>query len=192
MQLTPQWRLAGTPSRFASQSSVQASKQATSAWSVKTRRAPSRHCRDAKGLGRVTRLRPCMTMNTPPPPPAPCWSEGKTYKITPSALTWWPSRSPLLSKRPTLTPHPHRQPPPPTPAQGRTASLRITCSAAAKLGLSAVSHVSSRTSPTPCSPRSASLLPPKGVASWKAADPGASRAGAEVKSAASPSMPDYL
>ena len=39
--------------------------QATSAWSVKTRRAPFRHCRDARVM--VVRLRLCMILNTPPP-----------------------------------------------------------------------------------------------------------------------------
>ena len=42
--------------------------------SVKTRRAPSWHRRDARIYGMqgstVTRLRPCMTMSTPPPPPS--------------------------------------------------------------------------------------------------------------------------
>ena len=40
---------------------------AMSAWSVKTRRAPSRHCRDARVYGH--RLRPCMTICTPSLPP---------------------------------------------------------------------------------------------------------------------------
>ena len=43
------------------------------AWSVKTRRAPTRHCRDARVYGHT--LRPCMRSSTyilsstPPPPP---------------------------------------------------------------------------------------------------------------------------
>ena len=54
-----------------------------SAWSVNTRRAPSRHCRGARSM--VIRLRPYMTASTPPPvlrllglvshafaPPRPC------------------------------------------------------------------------------------------------------------------------
>ena len=38
---------------------------AMSAWSVKNRRAASRHCRDARVY--VIRLRPCMTPSSPPP-----------------------------------------------------------------------------------------------------------------------------
>ena len=38
-----------------------------SAWSVKTPRAPFRHCRDVRVYGH--RLRPCMTICTPPLPP---------------------------------------------------------------------------------------------------------------------------
>ena len=34
--------------------------QGMSAWSVKTRHAPSRHCRDARVYGHIIRLRPCM------------------------------------------------------------------------------------------------------------------------------------
>ena len=40
--------------------------QQMSAWSVKTRRAPSRHCRDMRG-SMVIRLRSCMVMSTMPP-----------------------------------------------------------------------------------------------------------------------------
>ena len=41
-----------------------------SAWSVKTRHAPSRHCRDMRG-SRVIRLQPSMIMSTPPPSAQP-------------------------------------------------------------------------------------------------------------------------
>ena len=37
---------------------------AMSAWSVRTRRSPSLYCRDGS---MVIRLRPCMTISTPPP-----------------------------------------------------------------------------------------------------------------------------
>ena len=47
--------------------SLRARGQAMSAWSVKTRRASSRHCRDAFVYGH-TRLRPCMISSTPSPP----------------------------------------------------------------------------------------------------------------------------
>ena len=133
--------------------------QAMSTWLVKTRRAPSRHSRDARVYGYTTTA--MHKLSTPPCHPHP----------TPT------------------TPPP---PPPPTPSNPprtrvRTDQIRLgnlTCSAAAKLGLSAVSHVSSRTSPTPCRPRTASLvLSPFGLVSCKPA----------VPAEASPPMPgDFL
>ena len=44
-------------------------KKAMSAWSVKTRRAPSRHCRDARVHGHTTTA--MHGMSTPPNPPPP-------------------------------------------------------------------------------------------------------------------------
>ena len=42
--------------------------QAMSAWSVKTRRAPTRHRRDARvSMNMAISPRPCMTISTPPP-----------------------------------------------------------------------------------------------------------------------------
>ena len=52
-------------------------KLAMSASSVKTRRAPSRHCREAEGLWSYIRLRPCTTTSTLPSPPGTvkqCWA----------------------------------------------------------------------------------------------------------------------
>ena len=43
--------------------------QGMSAWSVKTRRAPSRHCRDARVYGHTTTA--MHDMNGSPPPPTP-------------------------------------------------------------------------------------------------------------------------
>ena len=48
--------------------------QAMSTWRVKTRRAPSRHCRDAMVYGRTTSA---MHDNEYPPPPPPCCSVSK-------------------------------------------------------------------------------------------------------------------
>ena len=41
--------------------------QAMSAWSVKTRRAPSRHCGDARVYGHTTTIMHGMSTRTPPP-----------------------------------------------------------------------------------------------------------------------------
>ena len=49
--------------------------QAMSAWSVKTRRLPSRHCKDARAYGHTTTA--MHDMSTPPPalpPPFRSWS----------------------------------------------------------------------------------------------------------------------
>ena len=58
-----------------------------SAWSVKTRRALSRHCRDARVYGHIIRLRPCIIMSTPPPFLCPrlrvvFWYRIKSFKIS--------------------------------------------------------------------------------------------------------------
>ena len=46
---------------------IRALVQAMSAWSVKTRCAPSQHCRDARVYGHTTTA--MRNMSTPPPPP---------------------------------------------------------------------------------------------------------------------------
>ena len=43
--------------------------QAKCAWSVKTRRGPSRHCTDARVHVHIVRLPPCMAFRVHPPPP---------------------------------------------------------------------------------------------------------------------------
>ena len=58
--------------------------QVMSVWSVKTRRAPPRHCRDVRVYGQYIRLRPCMIMSTPPspsPPSCKSWTHKYTLAI---------------------------------------------------------------------------------------------------------------
>ena len=53
--------------------------QAMSAWSVKIRRAPSGHCRDARVCGRTTTT--VHNLSTPPPPPPDCTGRETTFQI---------------------------------------------------------------------------------------------------------------
>ena len=72
--------------------------QAVSAWSVKTRRVPSRHCRDATVYGRVTTT--MHHMITPPPPYS--LSSLRNFNSTPAlvALTLpYPSHTASTSVR---------------------------------------------------------------------------------------------
>ena len=95
--------------------------QAMSAWSVKTRRAPSRHYRDASVYGHTTTATHEIEY-TPPPPPAPstqmlevsllgvgtalrletdAWSTIKDLRSAPNEHASKPSPPPTLTSPPT-------------------------------------------------------------------------------------------
>ena len=61
------------------------------AWSVKARRAPSRHCREAtEGSGHIHTTTAMHDMNTPPPPPLPPTIDGSEKAIAMLGGRWWP------------------------------------------------------------------------------------------------------
>ena len=68
-------------SRFASRLVL-----AMSAWSVKTRRAPSRHCRDARVYGHTTTAMHDMRVHPPPLPSEVTTSEIKSIHSTMSSI----------------------------------------------------------------------------------------------------------
>ena len=59
--------------------------QVMSAWSVKTRRTPPRHCRDAKIYGHTTTA---VNGTTTPPPPPPLVVEWSYFRVTIKTISY--------------------------------------------------------------------------------------------------------
>ena len=68
------------------------------AWSVKTRRAPSRHCGDARVYGLKTTA--THEMSTPSPSPSPSPTSPTKQLVTPSAIVAWLKRPPPFIELP--------------------------------------------------------------------------------------------
>ena len=126
-----------------------------SSWSVKTRRAPSRHSKDARVYGHTTTV--MHTISTPASLIHPCASVPRlSDPPPPSHLQLFASNA---SSRPTSTPSSYRNPPTPSPTPTNPAPRSSGGYPYANPSLSGL-HVSQTPQPQPVQPVQPKPIPP--------------------------------